>query len=411
MHRSITGTYRKHYALVHDGADELMPLTGAQRRFHHARSSDPHDRAQILPVFLEFPPGLLSVPRLEQAVRSVLRQHPALRGAPDVVGGVPVLRIDPLPEGPVVREIPAPDSDRALWDALDNWPVRPAPFRVLLARDEHRDLLAIGFDHLVCDGESTGLVLDELMSGYHGPAGEPGSSAASGLELYREAVEQQLETEHEASGPEALEHWRSRVRDAGPGLWGTDPHGPGPCASAWQRVALPGTGRDRPFPTLLAACHTALSRIPGTAPVAYTWGGRDREGVVGCFINTVLANPGDEGVQESWYEDLEFADTPFDEVVRAARAAKASWTGHLDLVLTLIDRTRRPAPVLEGVSGRFTYPAGNRTHEPVIVTAVQDREELALRIDHDSTLVPAAAADVVGDALRETFAGSTAQAS
>lgn len=406
MHRSITGTYRKHFALVHNEADEVMPLTGAQRRFHHARSSDPHDRVQILPIFLEFPPGLLSVPRLEQAARSVLRRHPALRGAPDVAGGVPVLRIDPLPEGPVLQEISAPDSDRALWHALDNWPVRPASFRVLLARGERRDLLAIAFDHLVCDGESTGLVLDELMSGYHSPASEPDFSAVSGLRHYRETVEQQLATEHEASGPEALEHWRSRVQDAGPGLWGTDSHGPGPCTSVWQRVAVPAT--DRPFPVLLAACHTALSRIPGTAPVAYTWGGRDREGVVGCFINTVLANPRGQGVQESWWEDLEFADTPFDEVVRASRAAKAPWSGHLDLVLTLIDRTRRPAPVLDGVSGRFTYPAGNRTHEPVIVTAVQESEELALRIDHDSAIVPAVAADVVGDVLREAFAGSAA---
>ncbi|MGW1793127.1 condensation domain-containing protein [Streptomyces tubercidicus] len=403
MHRSITRTYLKHYANVHNGADELMPLTGAQRRFHHARSTDPHDRAQILPVFLEFPPGLLSTQRLEQAARSVLLRHPALRGAADTAGGVPVLRIDPLPEGPIVREITAPDTDRALWAALDHWPAGPGSFRVLLARDERRDLLAIGFDHLVCDGESTGLVLDELMSGYHS-AGPEQDSVEAALRRYREAVEQQLAREHEASGPQALEHWTSRVRDAGPGLWGTEPHEPGPSASARQRVALPGTAPHRPFPVLLEACHTALARIPGTAPVAYTWGGQDGAGVVGCFINTVLANPQHDGVRESWWEDLEFVDTPFDEVVRAARACQAPWTGHLDLVLTLIDRTRRPAPVLDGVPGRFTYPPGNRTQEPVIVTAVHDQGELSLRIDHDSAIVPGAAATTIADVLAESFA-------
>ncbi|MGW4286920.1 condensation domain-containing protein [Streptomyces sp. NPDC004673] len=404
MHRSITRTYLKHFATVHDGADELMPLTGAQRRFHHTRSADPHDRVRVLPVFLEFPPGLLSIPRLERATRAVLLRHPALRGAADTVGGVPVLRIDPVPEGPLVREITASD-DGAVWAALDDWPDGCGSFRVLLARDDRRDLLALGFDHLVCDGESTGLVLDELMT--HGQNGErvPDSAAAAGLRRYREAVEEQLAKEHAASGPEALEHWVSRVRDAGPGRWGRDRDagGPGGQVSAWQRVTLPESATARPFPVLLAACHTALAGSPGTAPVAYTWGGQDRAGVVGCFLNTVLANPRGDDVRESWWEDLEFVDTPFDEVVRAARASHASWTGHLDLVLTLIDRTRRPAPVLDGVPGRFRYPPGNRIEEPVIVTAVHDQGELTLRIDHDPTVVPGAAATGIADVLRGAF--------
>ncbi|MFF3909859.1 condensation domain-containing protein [Streptomyces sp. NPDC001848] len=403
MHRSITGTYLKHYSNVHNGADELMPLTGAQRRFHHTRSADPHDRVRILPVFLEFPPGLLSTHRLEQATRSVLLRHPALRGAADTVGGVPVLRIGPVPSGPIVREIVASD-DAAVWAALDDWPAGRGSLRVLLARDDRRDLLAIGFDHLVCDGESTGLVLDDLMSGYQSGVREPDSLAAAELRRYREVVERQLEKEHAASGPEALAHWTSRVRDAGPGLWGRDAGEPGGrVSSAWQRVALPGSATDRPFPVLLAACHTALARTPGTAPVAYTWGGHDEAGVVGCFINTVLANPQGDGVRESWWDDLEFVDTPFDEVVRAARACHASWTGHLDLVLTLIDRTRRPAPVLDGVPARFRYPPGNRMEEPVIVTAVHDRGELSLRIDHDPTIVPGAAATGIADVLRASF--------
>ncbi len=404
MHRSITGTYLKLYSNVHNGADELMPLTGAQRRFHHTRSADPLDRARILPVFLEFPPGLLSADRLERAARSVLLRHPALRGVADTAGGVPVLRIGPVPAGPVVREIAASD-DGAVWAALDD-PAERGSFRVLLARDDRRDLLAIGFDHLVCDGESTGLVLDELMSAYQSGARVPDSLAADALRRYRDVVERQLEREHAASGPEALAHWTSRVRDAGPGLWRRDAGQPGgPPASTWQRAALPGSAADRPFPVLLTACHTALTRIPGTAPVAYTWGGHagEGEGVVGCFINTVLANPQGDGVRESWWEDLEFVDTPFDEVVRAARASHAPWTGHLDLVLTLIDRTRRPAPVLDGVPGRFTYPPGNRSEEPVIVTAVQDQGALSLRVDHDPTIVPGAAATGIADVLRESL--------
>ncbi|MGW4629899.1 condensation domain-containing protein [Streptomyces rubiginosohelvolus] len=406
MYRSITRTYLKHYANVHNGVDELMPLTGAQRRFQHSRTNDPRDRAQILPVFLEFPPDLLSTQRLEKAARSVLLRHPALRGTADTAGGVPVLRIGPLPERPIVREITAPVTDRDLWAALDHWPSELGSFRVLLARDERRDLLAIGFDHLVCDGESTGLVLDELMSAYHSSAHEPDSVAATALHGYREAVEQQLAREHTASGPEALDHWTSRVHDAGAGLWGTGTHDLGPSASIWQRVTLSGPARLRPFPAVLDGCHQGLARMTGTAPVAYTWGGQDGAGVVGCFINTVLAHPQHDGVHESWLEDLEFVDTPFDEVVRAARASQAPWTGHLDLVLTLVDRTRRPAPVLEGVPGKFIHVPGHRAHEPVVVSALHDGGELSLRIDHDPALVSSAVVTAIGDALRESFADS-----
>ncbi|MFJ4095209.1 condensation domain-containing protein [Kitasatospora sp. NPDC089913] len=403
MHRSITRTYLKHYANVHRRAAGLMPLTGAQRRFHHTRSADPHERVRILPVFLEFPPGLLEAARLERAVRSVLRRHPALRGSADTVDGVPVLRIGPVPEGPLVRETAAPDADTAAWAALDDRTAGHGPVRVVLARDEGRDLLAIGFDHLVCDGESTGLVLDGLMSAYRSGEEVPESAVDAELSRYREAVERQLEREHEASGPEALAHWTGRLSDAGPGRWGTGPVERGGQATAWRRVALPGPATDRPFPALLAACHTALARTPGTAPVAYTWGSPEGAGVVGCFINTVLANPQGEDVRESWWEDLEFVDTPFDEVVRAARASRAPWTGHLDLVLTLIDLTRRPAPVLDGEPGRFRYPPGRRTEDPVIVTAVHEGTGLSLRVDHDPLIVPGADATAIADALGASF--------
>ncbi|ANZ43284.1 hypothetical protein BBK82_35545 [Lentzea guizhouensis] len=413
MHRSITRTYRKHFADVHSGAEDgadVMPLTGAQRRFHHTRSTDPLGRVKVVPVLVEFPPGALSARRLDRAARAAARRHPRCAG-PHVIRGVPVLRTGPPDIGPVVEVLPGPDSGHAMRSALDRWPAGHAPFRVLLARDDRRDLLALAFDHIVCDEASIGQVLGQIAAGYDTDVDVPDAEVAEELSRYRHAVESQLDHEHEASGPDALAHWTSRIRDAAPGRWGRDPGGGGGSASEWRRVELSGAaaGRGTLFTTLLATCHAALAEHDGTAPVCYTWGGRAEPSgagtVVGCFLNTVVAHPPGEhselleDVRSGWWEDLEWADTPFDEVVRAARATGARWAGHLDLMLTLDDRTRRPVLVLGGTPGRETYLPGMRVGTPVVVSASYDKHELHLRVDHDPLVVPAGFANRVTDRL------------
>ncbi|MEU4768084.1 condensation domain-containing protein [Actinosynnema sp. NPDC023794] len=413
MHRSITRSYRKHFAAIDaraDRGDPVMPLTGAQRRFHHTRSADPHGRVKVVPVFVEFPPAVLSTRRLDRAARAIARRHPALRASADTIAGVPVLRIGPPDARPIVEEPTGPDAGRAARSALDHWPAGCGPFRVLVARDDRRDLLALAFDHLVCDEVSIGRVLGELAAAYDDDVEVPDTAMTEELDRYRDAVERQLDHEHEASNPDALAHWTARLRDAAPGLWGRDrrPGGTGGSESAWQRVPLsvPPGGRSRLFPTLLAACQEVLAEHDGAAPVCYTWGGRGGDGaVVGCFLNTVIANPPGElpdrlaDVRAGWWDDLEWADTPFDEVVRAARAAGSRWGGHLDLVLTLDDRTRRPTLVLDGATGRETYLPGMRVGTPVVVSASYDKHELHLRVDHDPTIVPPSVAGRVTAAL------------
>ncbi len=75
--------------------------------------------------------------------------------------------------------------------------------------------------------------------------------------------------------------------------------------------------------------------------------------MLGCFLNTVVfpataaaAGPDARAASATaWWDDLDRADTPFDEVVRAARAAGAPWSGRLDGLLTVEDARRAPTPV------------------------------------------------------------------
>ncbi|CAM5507015.1 hypothetical protein SALBM311S_05439 [Streptomyces alboniger] len=86
--------------------------------------------------------------------------------------------------------------------------------------------------------------------------------------------------------------------------------------------------------------------------LGYPWGGRPvgAPEVMGCFINT-LVHPASAGstrltdVTADWWDDLDHATTPYDEVVRAARLAGGTWSGALHAILTFEDLGRRPYPV------------------------------------------------------------------
>ncbi|MFC4908263.1 condensation domain-containing protein [Actinomadura gamaensis] len=413
--KTITRTYLNRFGDVraqHAGPDaDLLPVTGAQRRFLHTASLDPLERRAVVPLFLEYPAGTVSVPRLAQAARAVVGLNPALRSTVEIVGGIPVQRV--RREGDVtVEEVPD------VRTALDDWPEQRGPFRLLLARESTRDLLALAFDHVACDEFSIGLIIEQLADAYAKDQDAP----VAGTDPYGHAVARQLEREDAASGPEAVAHWERRLAQAAPGHWGRGVplNQGGPSRSVSRRVApadLSGQARSKLFPTLLAACRLATADYRDVAPVSYAWGGRaadDDEPVVGCFINTVVACPAGESDDPyedalfGWWEDLEWADTPFDEVLRAARRARLPWAGHLDVLLTLDDRSRRPSLVLDGVRGEECHMAGMRVQAPIVVSASYDVRELRLRVDRDPALVPDETAGHVADTLAARL-GATAR--
>ncbi len=421
MYRSITQTYRTRFEAVRDelagAGDDVLPLTGAQRRFHHAQCMQPESRRTVVCLFAEFPAATVSAELLRRAAEAVVRRNPALRSRVDSYAGVPLQRI--VEVNVSVREVSGHDARKVVRAALDEWPGDAGPFQLVLGRDTHTDLLALAFDHIVCDETSIGQVVAQLTEAYGADVDVPDRVVVDGMDRYRDAIHTQLDRELGASGEEALVHWLSRLRDAHTGRWAVGRRADEGAASRsdWRTVALPTVrGRGQLFPTLLASCRAALVEHDDTAPVCYTWaGGREAgpESVMGCFINTVVCCPPGDGfqaVQHAWWDDLEWADTPFDEVVRAARQAKLRWSGHLDLVLTLDDRSQRTIPVLGGVAGKETYVPGMRVGAPMIVSASYDRHELNLRVDHNPALVPDDMADHISgaivDAVRKRFHAS-----
>ncbi|MDJ0343480.1 condensation domain-containing protein [Streptomyces sp. H10-C2] len=447
MQPSVTSQYLARYQRLDTGGD-LLPVTGAQRRFVLVRLLDPAGRPDVVPLFFAFPRGTVDLPRLRDAARSLAALHPALRARSLVVRGTPVQRLGEA-DVPVERIGCAPGENgaAALRRTLRSWTADGAPLRLYLAddgADATEEVLAVALDHAACDGQSLSRITGELSAAYRdrlGPQDVAPGSVAQELRAYREAVSMQLTAEERASGASALAYWSERlrhVRDA-PKAGAQAASGPSAVAGMTGQAAgataelptgaveahLPvpaGIAAAVPFPELLDACRAAVRAWHGPGHVVamgYPWGGRPAaaQPVLGCFLNTVVfpaatgtpsggvvgdspgGPAGDDTTTAHWWDDLDRADTPFDEVVHAARTAgAASWSGRLDGLLTVEDLSRRPPLRLGGVEGREVNVDGRAVRAPFAVSASHG-DDLHLRMVWDRALHGDDAAQGAFDAL------------
>ncbi|MEU3922328.1 non-ribosomal peptide synthetase [Streptomyces sp. NPDC029004] len=413
MHLSITGQYLARYQRVAaaNGESDLLPVTGAQRRFALVRSLDPAGRPDIVPMFFAFPRGTVDPVRLRAAANHLAARHPVLRALPEVLRGTPALRLAEA-DVPVERLVRAPGEDAAgaVRRALSAWTAQGSPLRLYLAEDgpdAEEEVLAVVLDHTACDGQSLARIVEELTSAYGhgiGPDELAPADAAAELAAYREAVQLQLEAEQRAGSAAALEYWGGRLRAVRerPALSVPQDLAPGTLPTGAAELRLPAPASGVPFPALLDACRATARVLYGAghvSPIGYPWGGRPAAAapVVGCFLNTVVFPAGTDDAPEGpsgddpfgaeatatdWWGDLDRADTPFDEVVHAARSAGSLWSGRLDGLLTVDDARRRPPLSLGGVVGREVHIDGRHVRAPFAVS-VTHGPELHIRMVWD----------------------------
>ncbi|MFD0402340.1 non-ribosomal peptide synthetase [Kitasatospora sp. NPDC127121] len=417
MHASITAAYLARYrSAAADSPTDLLPLTGAQRRFLITRRLAPQGRPEVVPLFHAYPGGTLDLPRLARAATTTAARHPALCGGFGTVRGTPVLRVGaPSAEAARIAVPPGGTAGSALREALLDWPADGPALRLLVARepDGEEELLALAVDHAACDEQSLGILTADLTDAYARDDHAQEALAApdqDALAAYREAVERQLAAEDAAGGPAAQAHWGRRLG----GVTGTGGGAAGSTGMLSHRLpAAEGAARTAFFPALLDATAAAahrLHRTDGQLALGYPWGGRPpgAPAALGCFLNTLVhpAVPGAatalEDLADAWWDDLDHADTPFDEVVRAARTAGAPWTGALDGMLTLEDLHRRPPLVFGGVPGREIHLAGRPLAAPFAVAASHG-DDLLVRLAWDRERFPEDAATAAFDDLLATL--------
>jgi amino acid adenylation domain-containing protein len=321
------------------------PLSYGQERLWFLDRLVPGSPAYNVQQVLALPEPL-ELPALRAALTAVVRRHEILRTVYDHTDRGPVARV--LPAGrvplPEVDLTAHADHDRAIRTVADTQARRPFDLatgplvRCVLLRLGERSVLVLTMHHIVTDGWSLGLLVDELTALYHGRAlPEPALQYADYAAWQRDWMAGERLADE-------LGHWRS-VLDGAPAILdlpGTRVRPPVPTYRGGIRrfeldadltTAVRTVARAHgatPFMVLLTAFTLLLTRFSGRddlvvgTPVA----GRstpELEGVPGFFVNTVALRADLAGattfadalavVHDAALAAYEHQDVPFEKVV------------------------------------------------------------------------------------------------
>lgn len=267
-----------------------------QRALYALWQLDPGSLVYNIPVRVEAG-GPLDPDRLRATLDRLIARHDALRTRFTTDGGGVVRR--PGSGTPVELTV----VDGAASDWIRPFDLGEPPLlRALLERHPSgEDVLHLDVHHIVFDGISLRLLVDELFELYAGFA--PQSPAVD----YADAAEW---ADARTSAPEAREaerYWLAKFADPAPPLdLPTDRPRPALRSTAGAVVAVDLSPEDTahvralaaresltPFAVLLTAWTAALARVSGQRDIAVgsPMGGRphpDLESVVGMFVNTVV---------------------------------------------------------------------------------------------------------------------------
>jgi amino acid adenylation domain-containing protein len=301
-------------------APRTYPLAFAQQRFWFLHQLDPGSHADHIFRALRLQ-GLLLRGALEGALAELVQRHDALRTRFPAADGEPRQVVEPARPG-AARRMPLIDLSGlapgtvepaavALASAESRRPfdlARGPLFRALLLRLGRQDhVLLLGLHHILADGWSLGLLLQELAQLYGaaaaaGPPPPPAPRARFGdfaraqrERLRGEALSREIAfwRERLAGAPALLELPADHPRRAAASPRGDTVWFGVPAAATVRLKALAQAAGATSFMALLALFDLLLFRYSGQGDlvVGVPVANRDRTGmerVVGCFSSTLL---------------------------------------------------------------------------------------------------------------------------
>ncbi|WP_345328987.1 amino acid adenylation domain-containing protein, partial [Kitasatospora aburaviensis] len=358
-----------------------VPLSFAQEQIWLAQQLAPESAAYNVPMAVACT-GPLDAGRLARAFRTVISRHEVLRttfaAGPD---GSPVQLVHeqdgfelPVTDLRSTADAGARVRERLAEEAHTPFDLASGPLlrAALLRTGEQEHALLLTVHHIAVDAWSVNVLLGEVEAAYRQADGPAGAELPPLPVQYGDFAAWQRGRLDGAAYRESLDYWQQRLS----GLTDTPPpatatgrpeDGPGAGSHSLELPAdvtaglraLAARHRTTLFTVALAALQTLLHRYGcGEDPVVATpVGGRERtelEGLVGCFVNTLLLRGDVSGeptfadlldrAAEATRRDFQHQEVPFEQLAARLRAGSPEGLARTMLVLDQAAPGGAPGP-------------------------------------------------------------------
>ncbi|WP_192560200.1 non-ribosomal peptide synthase/polyketide synthase [Pseudomonas allokribbensis] len=343
-------------------ADDRQALSYAQQRMWFLWQLDPHSGAYNLPGAVRLT-GRLSLTALEAAFASLMARHETLRTVFQRQADDSLLQVPA--EAPLVIEhvdfsgLAAPEREVAVADAAQQQSLQPFDLAVgpllrvkLLKLDEQEHVLLLTLHHIVSDGWSMNVLIDEFIRCYDAhEAGQSPQLVPLPIQYSDYALWQRRWLE---AGEQArqLEYWQAQLGNEHPVLELPTDH-PRPAMPSYRgtryEFAIDGALAEQLrssaqqhnitlFMLLLGAFNVLLHRYTGQSDirVGVPIANRNRgeiEGLIGFFVNTQVLRTELDGqtrvgdllrvVKETALGAQAHQDLPFERLVEALKLERS----------------------------------------------------------------------------------------
>jgi amino acid adenylation domain-containing protein len=348
--------------------DGRLPLSFAQERLWFLHQLEARSAAYNISLAIRLS-GPLNCATLEQSLSEIVRRHESLRTNFVAVAGepgavihppravtLPVVTVAPLPAGEQDAEIErlAHEQARRSFDLATD-PLWRVSLLQLAAQPEEEHCLLLTISHIVFDGWSVGLFIQELTTLYAACAQEqPRPEGARLAALPIQYVDYASWQRHSLQGErlaQRLAYWKQqlagapallqlpadRPRPAVQTLHGHTAHGTIPPALTQQLNNLILKSDETLFMVLLAAFKILLWRYSGQADLVVgapsaNRSRREIEPLLGLFVNTLVLRTDLSGnptfrellsrVRRVTMGAIEHQDAPFEKLVEKLQPAR-----------------------------------------------------------------------------------------
>ncbi|HYG65434.1 MAG TPA: amino acid adenylation domain-containing protein, partial [Thermoanaerobaculia bacterium] len=405
-----------------------LPLSFAQQRLWFIDQLEPGSPLYNVPMALRVE-GALATEVLARCLGEIVRRHEALRTVFGTRDGSPVQVIQPAaPFTLAVVDLSALSAARreaaalalAREEADRPFDLARGPLlRALLLRLDSQDhLAAVTQHHIVSDGWSLGILVDEVAALYAAfAAGRPSPLTELRVQYADFAVWQSSWLRGETLERE-ISYWRRQLADLPPRLeLPTDR--PRPAAQSFRGTTRPArlpaglTGKARDlgrregatlFMVLLAGFQTLLARVSGQqdfavgTPVA----GRNRteiEGLIGFFVNALVLRAGLRGeptfrelldrVRETTLAAQSHQDVPFERLIQELAPERNLAQTPLFQVVLALQNAAAESRRIEGLRVRQMSTTGTTAKFDLTLNLVEHAGGLGGTVEHSIDLFDA----------------------